>query len=219
MRDPVREKIQKLLKLAEGSSNINESLLAAQRAQEIAERHNISLEAARKGEGYDYETELIDWEKELGAPFFVGKPDFWEILLLSSIAENNGCRVTRVPEGLNLIGRRSDAKFVRSLHAWLYNQIAMLILPHESGPWRDGFLIGIAIRVSERLKMGNRAASSEKEGVSGSAIIRLSSVDKYMQSLNLKIQGPEELLVDHRGYEDGRSAAETLDLNEKKLEE
>jgi len=160
-------KVQKLLRLAT-SSNANEAALAAAKAQELIDKHQLAeallaLDSAEPTKGLDDEP-IVDFEKA-DAPLDRQKRlDRWRCGLASVIARQNGCRIYYSGSDIALVGRASDAETVRYLYGYLSREVERLTTEHGQGmgrTWRNNFRLGVVDTISNKLWEQRRKFESE----------------------------------------------------------
>lgn len=236
----IKTKIQKLLRLSQNNPNLNEALLAAKRANELAEKFNIAIEILH-GEEYSFENEIVDFIFEMKHGFWKNNPDKWEIVLAKAVAENNGCRVTIASafdgenkhEGLlNIIGRRRDIDMASIFISGLHTQISMLMVgmfaqlkrtPYDRvrmEDWKNAFCAGAVAKIKEKLEEASNEARKEMidkmEGAKDAIVRldeRLSKVDQFMASMNLEEGKSESIAENLSAFAKGYKAADKIDIS------
>jgi hypothetical protein len=157
--DRVVERIRKLLALS-ASSNPNEAAAAAEKAVELAQRHNLDV-AQIEGCGSDpYVERSCD----------VGGASQWRWLLMSAVARANFCRALRRREGGRLlasmfvIGEPHNVAVCEFLFAYLAREIERLAArgwrrariiygDHvEVRGWKNDFRRGAVATIDARLR-------------------------------------------------------------------
>jgi hypothetical protein len=155
----VVERIRKLLALS-ASSNPNEAAAAAEKAVELAQRHNLDL-AEIEGAGSDpYVERSCD----------VGGASQWRWLLMSAVARANFCRALRRRErgrllaSMFVIGEPHNVAVCEFLFAYLAGEIERLTArgwrrarlvygEHvEVRGWKDDFRRGAVATIDARLR-------------------------------------------------------------------
>jgi hypothetical protein len=155
----VVERIRKLLALS-ASSNPNEAALAAEKALELAQRHNLDL-AQIDGRGSDLYVERV---------CDVGAASQWRWLLMSAVARANFCRALRRREGGRLlasmfvVGEPHNVAICEFLFGYLAGEIERLAArgwrrarliygPHvEARSWKQDFRRGAVAAIDARLR-------------------------------------------------------------------
>lgn len=227
-------KVQKLLRLAT-SSNANEAALAAAKAQELIDKHQLAaallaLDSAEPANGLDDEP-IVDFEKA-GAPLESQKKlDRWRGQLASVIARQNGCRIYYHGSDIALVGRPSDAETVRYLYGYLSREVERLATENGRGmgrTWRNNFRLGVVDAISAKLYEQRRKFESETRAEaraeSGTALMRidraLAKIDKRGESVaawiesNLKLysRGGGGGNYNHGARQAGRKAGQSVSI-------
>lgn len=152
----VLDKVRKLLRLST-SSNANEAALAAAKAQELIDRHNLSaamlaLENAEPVRGMDDEP-IRDWRE---SALDSGKVlDRWRGYLASTIAGANACKAYGSGGDLFLVGRASDVETVRYMYGWIVREVERLTTAVGNGmgrTWRNNFRLGVVDTVARKIR-------------------------------------------------------------------
>jgi hypothetical protein len=198
------ERIRKLLALA-NSSNPHEAALAAERATEIAQRHNLDLASLGPVESERFVQRELD----------VGGAAPWRWLLMSAIARATFCRALRRRTGARfqsemfVIGERHNLAVCEFLFAFLARAVDRLAERGwrraravygawvEARAWKNDFRRGAVATISTRLAertvrfaAESAAASSlviDKEAAIESAFARLHP-DAPTRTVRLKAQ-------------------------------
>lgn len=179
----VLAKVQKLLRLAT-SSNANEAALAAAKAQELIDKHQLAaalltLESAEPTKGLDDEP-IVDFEKA-GAPLDSPKRlDRWRGTLAGVIARQNACRIYFSGSDIALVGRPSDAETVRYLYGYLSREVERLTTEQGNGmgrTWRNNFRLGVVDTIYNKLTQQRREFEAEARATAkadnGMALMRV----------------------------------------------
>ncbi len=228
-------KVQKLLRLSQ-SSNANEASLAAAKAQELIDRHQLdatllALDQAEPMTGLDDEP-IVDFAKA-GAPLDAQKRlDRWRGALASVVARQNGCRIYFSGGDIALVGRPSDAETVRYLYGYLSREVERLATEHGKGmgrSWRNNFRLGVVDAISDKLYQERRRfehdVRTEARAESSTALMRvdraLATIDQRGQDVaawvksNLKLysHGSSATSYNHTAREAGRKAGKQLAVN------
>ena len=143
-REEILRKIEKLLRVAEGKANINESILAASMAQELMLKYNLKLEDVPK------EAEITEEYIEENIHSIQRR---WERHLLGVICKANFCRAIMVARSkAALIGKESNLKMVRFMFAYLHREINRLAKEYSNQTDRIKiFSIGAVSEIARRL--------------------------------------------------------------------
>jgi len=232
-QDTLISKVQKLLRLST-SSNANEAALAAAKAQELIDQHNLSaamlaLDSAEPVDTFD--EPILDFEKD-GAPLDSQKTQqTWRARLASTVARLNGCRIYLYGGDIGLVGRPTDAEIVRYLYGYLTRETERLTTTSGKGmgtSWRNNFRLGIVDAVTTKLHEMHRAWESTTRAVaradSGMALVRvdraLAQIDKRGESVeawikaNMKLRKISSQRVQHvsSARSMGRQAGESIKI-------
>jgi hypothetical protein len=170
------ERIRKLLALAT-SSNPHEAALAAERAVEIAQRHNLDLASLGPAEEERYVQRELD----------VGGAAPWRWLLMSAVARANFCRALRrriagrFQSEMFLVGERHNLAVCEFLFAFLAREVDRLAERGwrraravygdwvEARSWKNDFRRGAVATISTRL--AERAARFAAESPAARALV------------------------------------------------
>jgi hypothetical protein len=187
-RDEAILKAMKLLRLSQ-SNYPEEAAIAAQRAQEILDRYEIThamLQDAEK-EPHEPGEEIINFESKGASLSDMGKnKQRWKSILAGHLAKANGCfiytnttYICNRKSTLEIVGRPSDAEKVRYLFPLLCNEVERLTVREGSGcgkTWRNQFRLGvihtIGIKLSEARKQTFENMKSEYSN-NTTALVRL----------------------------------------------
>jgi hypothetical protein len=190
------EKIKKLLALAT-SSNENESTAAAAKASVLLAQYNLSLADL----GHNSQEEIGELGVET-TPRYVN----WKMILLSGIAEANGCNAMRntYTGNMFLLGTSTNLIVCKHLYEYLSHAIERRA-KYRKGSGRglaylNAFRVGCATRLRQRLL--EQKQEMEESGIPGAAdvaatpaIVVRSMFEKnqqaiadYLQSLGAKVK-------------------------------
>jgi len=176
-RDDVIHRVKNLMDLAK-SENPHEAELAAQRAQEMIERHRITDDEMRIEEDYSLDNAMVVVLMRSGRILQ------WHHTLAVGVATANYCRYTQAGDQLIALGRDVDLSFVEFLWDYLYEECERRwkqmdrdakIAIQVSEEWavnfgvqrlqgvkaRNSFLLGMAARLTRRLLAAKEKASKE----------------------------------------------------------
>ena len=168
----VLDKVRKLLRLSQ-SSNANEAALAAAKAQELIDRHQLTqamltLDSADPTRGLDDEPIMNFTDAPLDTP---KQLDRWRSSLALAIAAHNAVKIWANGPQLMIIGRPSDAESVRYLYGWLSREVERLATEQGHGKgriWRNNFRLGVVDTIRRKLQeqreQFERAVRSEASG-------------------------------------------------------
>lgn len=232
-QETIISKVQKLLRLST-SSNANEAALAASKAQELIDRHNLSatLLALEQAEPIDTLDEPIEDFYQKGAPLDSQKTaQTWRARLALVVSELNGCRCYLAGGDIALVGRPTDAETVRYVYGYLTREVERLTTEIGKGmgtTWRNNFRLGVVETVSRKLREGRQAFNKtvRDEATSTMALMR---VDNAMARIerrgettgawvkqNLKLRKrtiSSHAAHDHSARTQGRRAGESINVN------
>jgi hypothetical protein len=159
--DNVLDKVRKLLRLSK-SSNANEAALAAAKAQELIDRHQLAqamltLDDTNPTKGLDDEPIVNFSDAPLDTP---KQLDRWRGALAIAIGQWNACKIWAVGPNLMIVGRPSDAETVRYLYGWLSNEVERLATEQGQGKgrtWRNNFRLGVVDTIARKLREQHEA--------------------------------------------------------------
>ena len=178
-RAEAMQKAIKLLRLAT-SDNPHEAALAAQRAQEILDRFEITQAMLEDSQTRPEPEEEIENFEEKQAPLdqFGMQIEHWKSYLSSVIATANACCVfsqrkeyigfVRQRSFLHIVGRPTDVEKVRYLYGYLVGETDRLCRRRGKGcgrTWMNQFRLGVVDTLAQRLREGHEAliATMRKE--------------------------------------------------------
>lgn len=222
------EKIKKLLRLAQ-SDNEHEAALAAAKAQELMDRHQIeqamlSLDGVAEEEDEEDIVHFSDREDALDD--FGSKTVTWKGSLGMNIAEHNACTVYYAshqvyggPETkrLVIVGRPTDVATVRYLYAYCVREIERFVLERGVGhgrTWYNNYRMGIVSAIGTTLRKQREAMrkgiQKEARARGGAAIVKVSSaiakVDAKQRELETWVKRNLRLRHTSASYTSNRSA-------------
>ncbi len=183
-REDVLAKIQKLLKLSEGSSNIHEAQSAAARAQKMMLEYNIE-QCIAPVEMVEKEEEIKDFRDE---PFeTTGRFENWRFVLLGIVCRLNNCegvkRRAKYQETMvYMVGRPADVQTSKYIYQYLSREIEQLSQRQRGmgkkfiASYKSGCVLGVRENLeAERDKiMTEKYATAAQEGVV--ALMRMDDV-------------------------------------------
>jgi len=128
----ILEKIKKLLRLAQ-SDNEHESALAAAKAQELMDRHQIEQAMLEADAQEEPDEDIVDFrDPDDALDSFGGKKPTWKGILSGVLARHNACGTYYYGSRLNIVGRPTDVATVRYLYAYCVREIERFVV--EKGP-------------------------------------------------------------------------------------
>jgi len=170
-RAEAMQKAIKLLRLAT-SDNPHEAALAAQRAQEVLDRFEITQAMLEDPQARDEPEEAIENLADQGAPLdqFGMQIEHWKSYLASVVAKANACCVyserkeyigfVRQRAFLHIVGRPSDVEKVRYLYGYLVGETDRLCRRQGKGcgrTWMNQFRLGVVDTLAQRLREGRES--------------------------------------------------------------
>ena len=191
MDDRVVERIRKLLALAQ-SSNPHEAALAAERATEIAQRHNLDL--ARIGP--------VEEERFVQRELDVGGASAWRWLLMSAIARANFCRALRrriagrFQSEMFLVGERHNLAVCEFLFAFLAREVDRLADRGwrraravygewvEARAWKNDFRRGAVATISTRLAERSERFAAESPAARALVLDKEAALEAAVERLH-----------------------------------
>ncbi|EMF82184.1 PF10979 family protein [Leptospira weilii serovar Topaz str. LT2116] len=205
-RNQIIEKINKLLALSQ-SPNENEAKLAAQSASDLIHKFNIGVSELKRGT-------VIEFDLESGKT----KIQYWQRILIGSIAESNFCEVLmqRSSKGVifKIIGRELNISATNLMYQYL-SKVAHLLSPKdrsEKTPYLEGFAIGIQHRLDE--KRENWGTDEMK------ALVRVKTEDEIAvknhietEYPNLKSAANKEINMSQEAFQKGYDQSQSINLS------
>ncbi len=170
-RTEAMQKAIKLLRLAT-SDNPHEAALAAQRAQEILDRFEITQAMLEDTQAAEEAEEAIEnfADKESPLDLFGMQIERWKSYLASVVAKANACCIyserkeyfvlMRRRSFLHIVGRPSDVEKVRYLYGYLAGETDRLCRQQGKGcgrTWMNQFRLGVVDTLARRLREGHEA--------------------------------------------------------------
>jgi hypothetical protein len=226
----VAEKVRKLLRLAT-SSNVNEAALAAAKAQQLIDEHNLTDALLSIDSEQREPDESIEDFGRKGAPLDTGKKlDRWRWYLASTLLRANGCAGYVSGGDIHIIGRPMDADAVRYLYAYLKREVEQLVTRNARGcgrtyvnNYRLGVVDTIAKKVNSEREAFRQKIREEASRTGGTALVRVNTaltridqkhaeaVSWTERNMNLRSSGRSSSRLDFNaraaGQRDGQSIA------------
>lgn len=198
------DKIKALFSLST-SSNQHEAELALQKAHELIEKYDVSME--------DIVNSEIEERVNSSA---TRRPQFEQTLSIYSAMMFN-CRTYLGRDGLKIhfVGLPEKAEMARMLFIYLKESCrASSDLHSRQASFRNSFGIGFALaikaRVLELVAKNEEASSNRKELV----LVETGMVDKYMEKLNLNKGGSANFSIkDDTGFSQGLAKGKDIPFN------
>jgi len=178
----VIDKVRKLLRLST-SPNVHEAALAAAKAQELIDRHQLAqVTLEMDTSAASVPDEPIQHFKD--APLDrADRRERWRIDLASSVARANQCRIWLVRGNIMIVGRPSDAETVRYLFGWLAPEVNRLAQSEGAGKgssWRNNFRLGAVEAIRAQLKRQHLALVETLREEAGGNMAALVRVDRAL---------------------------------------
>jgi hypothetical protein len=218
-RERIAERVRRLLALSK-SPNEHEAAAAAQKAQELLLKHDLSMAEVDVAEA----PEVVEGSTKLanGAG--------WRITLLFRVAEAYGCEMTYstgTGGRCQLYGRAHAIEVVLHVNEYLARTIERLAEEAarnisfwdtgESRKWRTRFRYGAVRTVTTRLKESRRTLAQESAQTQALVLVNDKAVKEFFQRLYPPgTLGRSSLGSDMggHGYRAGREAGHGIALND-----
>jgi hypothetical protein len=214
-------KIKNVLALAEGTSNINEALTAANLAARMMRDHNLSPESLNE------EPTVVDYAEKAGRPWLNIKSPTPNIQMLANIiAEKNECAVYLSKwddgeefDGMSIIGRPVDIVATETIFWFLHSQL--LNLTSEKSPDDvNSFWIGAIAKLRERFAEQDgdfKRVNVNEEQIKYSIAKRDSHRTKIQDHLKSFCgDRPGTAMVDVKNYNLGYMSASAIEIEKRK---
>lgn len=229
-------KAAKLLRLAT-SSNPHEAALAASRAQEIIDKHNLSMGDVNNTEQQTEDNEpIVNFGQDYLDASGPGSPTCtYKVKLCSGIARANQCRIILYAgRGISIIGRPGDVATVRYFTSWLTQEIINLVKRDclgRSDAYKNAYRVGAVITIVEKVRAQFDAtvqAAKQEQAGNNLALVRINNavarlerraadVDKFIETtMKLGKARAGGSFSDHGGFAAGRKAAQTINIGARK---
>ena len=214
-RDEAIQKAMKLLRLAT-SDNPHEAALAAQRAQEILDRFEITQAMLEDPLGnQESEEEIVNFaEKRAPLDEFGAQVETWKSYLSTVVAEANACcifttkRLDRLWMGprsfFHIVGRPSDVEKVRYLYGYLVHETDRLCQRQGKGcgrTWRNQFRLGVVDTIEQRFAKGHQdlmvQMRKEVQGQSQNNPLALVRLEKAIARVEKKLVDTQAWMAEH----------------------
>jgi len=227
--DNVIDKVKKLLAMAERGTE-HEAAIAAAKAQSLLMQHNIDLTHFNPGDS-EAVVEVREWLLEA-----MSRRQIWKGNLANAIAETNFCRMWWLGADIKLVGKEHNVQIARHLYSYLVEAIERatqeaLTAARQQGPldfinartWANSFRLGCAYRLCSRLR--EQKQRLETEGLPEAKVSVLVCVETYqreseaiaqwMANHNIHLAGKikSQARTCHSGYEAGKVAGDSINLN------
>lgn len=185
-REEAIAKAVKLLNLAK-SDNVHEATLAAQRAQEILLRFDISM-AMLDEQGTEPQEDVEDFSAK-GAPLDKGERKLarWKTYLAGVIAKANQCQTYLRGPSIALVGRASNADTVRYMYAALGREVEQLAKKAGKGcgrTWANNYRLGVVDAIRIKLEEMNKKVIEEVRNEANANGMGLVKVDTALATID-----------------------------------
>jgi len=205
-RDEAIQKAIKLLRLSQ-SSNPHEAALAAQRAQEILTKFDISqamLEESKNGDAKDPDEPIFDMAKKGEFLDSMGNNLVgWKARLATEIGKANGCfcyiamipqqrqgwEPVRIKKHISLIGRQSDITVVNFLYQHCSQEVDRITKENGKGKgknWSTQFRHGMVDTICDRVKKAKKETIQEMRQEYQANPMALVCLDKALAKIEKK---------------------------------
>ncbi len=195
-REEAIAKAMKLLKLA-NSDNVHEAALAAQRAQEILLRYEISAAMLEENavDPLD-EEDIVDFQSK-GAPLddLGQRKARWKTYLADTVAKANQCEIYTIGPKIALVGRPSNADTVRYMYAALSREVEQLATKASKGcgrTWANNYRLGVVDAIAKLMAELNKtvAESVRKEaGDNSMALVKVNNALATIEKRQAEVKG------------------------------
>jgi hypothetical protein len=227
------DKVRKLLRLAE-SPNANEAALAAAKAQELIDSHNLSAALLALDDASNAEPdEPIEDFKKKGAPLYTaGVRDTWRWRLASTVMRANACAGYVSNGAVQIVGRPADVDTVRYLFGYLEHETERLAKRDGRGcgrTWLNNYRLGVVDTIADKFAESRRRFEHEQRaqarGEGTQALVRidtaLARVDKRRDDVKAWIKSNLRLIASSKSSTNynreardaGRKAGQSIAIN------
>lgn len=219
-------KIKKLLALAEGNSNINESLAAAAAANKLMFEYRLTKENLNLPE-----EKLFDYSDKIGRPWLnLKNPDEIMQALASMIASWNNCGVyirrwkdaEGECSGLSIVGQPVDILAAENMFWFLLSQL--MSLANDPIPKNKlSFWMGAMQKIKERIEEEKRITNLKNLNLNESEIkMAIYKIDERTRKINEYIASISRekfinQLVNVNDFNFGYVKADKINLFERKM--
>ena len=177
MIDPkILARVKKLLTLAEGGANVNESAAALAAAQRLMTEHAIEqamLDTA--SDNPEGEEQVVSFNDPDDALTKGRKYVAWKGRLAMALCEANGCHVWKHGGYLQLVGRPTEVATVRYLFAFCEREITRLVAAQGRGhgrTWYNNYRIGCVEAIHSALLIERNLLQAQlREGATGMSLV------------------------------------------------
>ncbi len=193
-RDEAIQKALKLLKLSE-SSNPHEAALAAQRAQEILLKFQITETMLGDETIQEKEEEIKDFTYTNPLEKMNIRMTRWKSQLASVVSRANQCRIYICNQStIGIVGRESDVNTVRYLYQALCFEVDSLAKRYASGngkSYSNNFRFGVVDAIAIKLKEAKENIQKEmhqEASNTGTSMIKLDNAIAKIKQKDLAVE-------------------------------
>lgn len=222
----IEDKIRKLLALAQ-SANENEAALAAEKAAELALKHNIDL--------LEFQTQPPEYIDD--QMYTSKKNELWVMKIMQSVAKLNACKFYYISYRgtckYRLVGRPQQIRMATEIGQYLLTTVKRLnteawqasgLDPSIRKDYRKSFRIGCASRLEQRLLQrladlkhkNNTIPNTKALVVMNYFVAEQKAIDQHMEDIGLELGTGRSRSVgikSHDGYADGSRAGDRIGLD------
>lgn len=229
--DKVKDKIEKLLRLANNNPNIEEAAAAAKQAQRLMTKYSIEQATVRLEEDDGDESDPISM---VGSVTVASGRQLasWRTVLANTIAKHNRCRVVLVRYGgfseMQFVGFRGDMTLCVSMYSLLMPMIDRMakayVKTRKAGRGKaktvgNSYRFGVIHAINDKLKEGNQQEQSDalkRNPKAKQALVRmddaLNIIDRYIGTGNrTKVKNSS---MDAAAWHQGRADGKSIDLGD-----
>jgi hypothetical protein len=215
-------KAKQLLELSNSTYSINEAANAAYKAQELLERHKLSVADLEATSGLLNKEEIVSDKDSLDS---MKSKITWKGSLAAQICDINICKCWWAKKSgknqLEIVGRKSDIDVVRFLYNSIVTQVEILskasLLKGEGHgkTYSNNFKFGAVSAVISRLRAASNSVRNEYKGTAALVLVNKKEVElsKYIDNLNLKLRSSKTFSArDDSGFNQGLKAGQSISL-------
>jgi len=218
-RERIAERVRRLLALAK-SSNEHEATAAAQKAQELLHRHDLSMAEVSMAEPPEVTKEGHKLANGAG----------WRIALLGQVTRAYGCKMTYRPSSggyCTVVGRKHVIEVVLHVNEYLARTIERLADDAARGmsfwtagdarTWKNSFRLGASYRVGQRLKEQRELLKQESAQSTALVVVNDAAVQRFYDNLyppGTLSSGRSFQSNSRDGYRAGSAAGNSIALND-----
>jgi len=222
--EAVKSKISKLLAMA-ASNNEQEAAVAMGMAQNLIDRHKLSLAELSDAEASEIQEEGIVKDED---PLFAGgRISTWKSSLAHYIALTNGCKLVKYTHQgrsvggergskLVIFGRPSDISNTRFLLAYAVVQLTRLAPKGMGKEYANSWYLGAVQGINQQMQAAKRKVNAS---ASSFALVKLDRRDKEVDLFisgnvgKLRKSAASHSNINGHAYNQGMAAGRNIDLN------